>query len=159
MGKTATIAQATEVKMSPSDADNLLYALGKMQAAFMKAFRVGEDKKEYKPEYLTPLHWNMCVGFWCARNSEQPMEKEAVLDWRYEPDPNDPKKRNKSQAIVGDNKAREHLKLLDDDDYIEEYIDSKISPRKKFIRGTKKLYDIMEGVFSVGVVEIKKSFK
>lgn len=154
MNQTAKIKQRISYHIDPADGDKLLSSLGKMQIAFMKAFA-----QYNKEKYLSPIHWNMCIGFWCSRNSEKPLDKDTILEWRFAPDPDTPEKRDHDHSVVGKNKADEHLSQLIRDKFVVEEPHPEINKRKKFYRATEQLYEIMEEVLSVGVDSIKQSFK
>jgi predicted glycoside hydrolase/deacetylase ChbG (UPF0249 family) len=128
--------------LGQQEADKLLAALDEMQMAFMEAF-------QHRPEFLDTHHWNVCKNLWRLRHSDAPIEKTKAIDWRR-PDG--------EHAIIGENKAREHIDAMIKDGFIEEYFIREISKRVKYVRGTKKLNDALERIFRVGVDAIKKEF-
>lgn len=125
-----------------NDPDRLLAALDEMQAAFLATFR-------HRPEFLTAHSWNVCVQFWRRRDSDAPIEKVAALAWR-KPDGNN--------ALVGENKAREHLDLLIRDGFVEEYHIPEINKRVKYVRASDKLIKAFAGILSEGVRAVRAHF-
>lgn len=148
---TTTVTPAELHTLNRQDGIKFLNAMDKMQIAF---FRVFPDN----PEYLTPLHWNVCTQLWRLMDTGKPIAKEEALDWRYELDADNPGSRNKTKALVGLNKARDHLKLLLDEGYIEEY---KLERYRQLvlIRPTEKLISALDEVIAISLEELRKVIK
>lgn len=135
---------ASNAPMVPTeDPDRLLASIDEMQLAFLEAFR-------HRPEFLTAHSWNVCVRFWRLRHDDQPIEKTVALAWR---------KPDGGNAIVGENKAREHLDLLIQDGFVEEYHIPEINKRIKFVRPSNKLLESFTKILNAGVGAVRHYFE
>ena len=125
------------------DADKLLAAMLVIEESWLQVFR-------HEPEFLTIHSWNVFRRFWSLRHSDKPIDKNEVLSWRT-PDG--------EHAIIGKNKAREHLDLMLQEEFLEEYILPKVNRRARYIRANQKLYDTFWSVLSQGVKKAKELFE
>lgn len=114
--------------VTPQEAETIQDALDKLQQTFYEA--LGE-----RPEYLAHgTHiWNIGVKLWREWDSDEPIDKNEVLNWRAP---------SNEVKLVGENKARELIGWMFKDGYLEEYLVPEY-PRAKFIRGTEKLFNMM----------------
>ena len=142
MGASVTGKNVSNGTVSEEEIDKLLEALDAMQIEFANSFH-------HNPDFLTTHNWEMCKQFWRKRNNNTPIEKTAAIDWR---------KPDGGRAILGENKAREHVDKMIKEKLLEEYFIPEISKRIKYVRATPTLYNIFQNILSTGVLEIKKRF-
>ncbi len=134
--KTASIDQDAE-------ADKLLSVLDQTQMEFFSLFT------DRHPELLTAHSWNVCTKFWRERHRKdtEPFEKTTVLEWRKPPG---------GRALLGENKAREHLDLLVKEGFVDQFLLP--GSRLIYVRATPKLLDGLRKLLLTGANAAKENF-
>jgi hypothetical protein len=144
MRSSPSLARKQRSAKLPPQTEYLLEAFDKMQEAFVKMFPEGH------PDLITPHSWKVCVLLYKSKDSREPINKRDVIDkWRMI---------DATNALVGINKARDHIEEMAHLGFVQEYAIPELSPKTKYIKGTSKLWNALEGVLLVGFETIQEGF-